>query len=52
MGFTEFTESIDTASQNIADGFLYAAIVIGSAIIAAKIIEVMGVRRIFNRRKR
>jgi len=47
-----FTESIETASQNISSGFLYAAIVLGGAIIAAKIIEVVGVRRIFNRRKR
>ena len=46
-----FTDSMNEAARSIADGFFYSSLVIAGAIVLAKLIEVLGVRSIFHRRK-
>ena len=46
-----FTDSRYEAASSIADGFFYSSLVIAGAIVLAKLIEVLGVRSIFHRRK-
>ena len=36
----------------VADGFIFAAIIVGMSIILAKVVEVFGVRRVFTRKRR
>ena len=45
-------DTLESVATILSQGFLLSAAVIGGAIVVAKLIEIIGVRRIFNKRKK
>lgn len=45
-------DTLESVATILSRGLLLSACVIGGAIIIAKFVEVLGVRRIFNRRRK